>query len=215
MLLVVGCMQPSAMRASESSTETSATSLVASSSDATTSTQGATSTTTGTDVATGSSEASSDSNASSGSTTDACDVEIDTRSLCTSAQLWLDGDEASTLMRPGAACNACHDEIGGAPAFAVAGTVYPTLHEPTDCYGASGDIIVRILGSDDAELDLPVGSSGNFFAAVSAGIVFPIRAEVVFDGRMRGMCGWVPHGDCNLCHTEEGVDGAPGRVRLP
>lgn len=121
-------------------------------------------------------------------------------------------------MRPGAACNECHLAAGGAPVFAVAGTVYPTLHEPDDCYGASGAmerVVVRITGSDGASLDVPVNSSGNFYASTSAGIVFPVFAEVVTPTAVRSMCGWQEDGDCNACHTEEGTNGAPGRIRLP
>lgn len=144
-----------------------------------------------------------------------CDVITEPGSICTSQQIWSKGDQASTLMRPGAACNDCHAKVGGAPVFAVAGTVYPTLHEPTDCYGVAGDTIIRITGSDGVIIDLPVGTSGNFFASNSAEIVFPIRADVLFEGRVRAMCGWQSTGDCNLCHTQEGANGAPGRVRLP
>lgn len=147
-----------------------------------------------------------------------CVVDRDDAPICTSRTLWTDGDEPSTLMRPGVACNECHLASGGAPEFAIAGTVYPTLHEPDDCYGASGamgEVLLRITGSDGAVLDLPVGTSGNFYASISAGIVFPVRAEVVFDGRIRTMCAWQTNGDCNTCHTETGTNGAQGRVRLP
>jgi uncharacterized membrane protein len=37
-------------------------------------------------------------------------------------------------MHPGGACITCHT-IKGGPAFKVAGTVFPTLHEPNDCNG--------------------------------------------------------------------------------
>lgn len=172
------------------------------------------------DGRTGSDSSSSTSGAhESGSTTgSSCVVDPTEPPTCSSRTLWTDGDLASTLMRPGAACNACHLENGGAPLFVVAGTVYPTLHEPDDCYGASGSdgtVVVRITGSDGATLDLPVTTSGNFFASSSAGIVFPVFAEVVTDGGVLAMCGWQADGDCNGCHTQQGANGAPGRVRVP
>ena len=84
-----------------------------------------------------------------------------------------------------------------------------------DCYGATGDVTVRIIGSNNESLDVPINSSGNFFIHTSAGIVFPIRAEVWFEGRVRSMCDWQTSGDCNGCHSEYGAEGAPGRVILP
>lgn len=172
------------------------------------------------DERTGSDGSSSTSGAHDGGSTtgSSCMVDPTEPPTCSSRTLWTDGDSASTLMRPGAACNACHLENGGAPVFVVAGTVYPTLHEPDDCYGAAGSdgaVVVRVTGSDGATIDLPVSTSGNFFASSSSGIVFPIFAEVVTDDGVLAMCGWQADGDCNGCHTQEGANGAPGRVRLP
>lgn len=172
------------------------------------------------DERTGSDSSSSTSGAQEGGSTtgSSCVVDPAEPPTCSSRTMWTDGDSASTLMRPGAACNACHLENGGAPVFVVAGTVYPTLHEPDDCYGAPGSdgaVVVRVNGSDGATIDLPVSTSGNFFASSSAGIVFPIFAEVVTDDGVLAMCGWQRDGDCNGCHTQQGANGAPGRVRLP
>jgi len=208
-VLVAACVEPSSGTGSASAeSSSSATSQGADEAGSSGASSGGS--TAGTD--TGGADTSS---ASSGSSSGDCEVDTDRGSICTSQQMWTDGDQASTLMRPGAPCIDCHADAGGAPLFAVAGTVYPTLHEPTDCYGAAGDVVVRITGSDGATIDLPVGSSGNFFASTSAGIVFPIRADVLFEDRVRAMCGWQSNGDCNLCHTEEGANGAPGRIRLP
>ena len=116
-------------------------------------------------------------------------------------------------MRPGAACLACHATSPGAPAFVVAGTVYPSAHEPDDCYGASGDIRIAITDADARTFELTVGSSGNFFTAEP--VSFPVTAEVRFAGASRAMCAGRSSGDCNGCHTEAGAQGAPGRIQLP
>ena len=52
---------------------------------------------------------------------------------CTSGNDWSSGE--GPTMRPGEACISCHSASGG-PRLAVAGTVYPTAHEPDDCDGA-------------------------------------------------------------------------------
>lgn len=142
-----------------------------------------------------------------------CSTEdVNPGSQCSSGLFWTDGDRPSTRMRPGAPCIACHAATLGAPIFGIAGTVYPTAHEPDDCHGAMG-ATVRIIDANGAILDLSVGTTGNFFA--SPPIAMPIRAEVHYQGAVRAMCEARTSGDCNACHTEAGDSGAPGRVRLP
>src|SRR6185369_17553767 len=55
---------------------------------------------------------------------------------CTSGMTWTRGDHGSSVMNPGRACLACHAANHG-PAFTIAGTVYPTGHEPDLCDGAA------------------------------------------------------------------------------
>ncbi len=59
----------------------------------------------------------------------------DTPETCTSMMSWTRGNGLTT--RPGEACIACHSS-GGGPRFTIAGTLYPTAHEPDDCNGANG-----------------------------------------------------------------------------
>jgi mono/diheme cytochrome c family protein len=61
--------------------------------------------------------------------------------ICTSGKLWTSGNNGS--MRPGEACQACH-QVQGGPGYTVAGTVYPTAHEPKDCNGAPGPMTVVV-----------------------------------------------------------------------
>lgn len=133
--------------------------------------------------------------------------------LCTSGILWTQGNQPSTRMRPGLACIECHVATPGAPVFSIAGTVFPTAHEPDDCLGASG-ATVRIVDANGTRLELSAGTTGNFFASAGA-VIFPIRAEVEYAGVVRAMCEARTTGDCNECHTQFGANGAPGRVRLP
>lgn len=131
---------------------------------------------------------------------------------CTSGVTWSDGIQASTRMKPGNACIACHASTPGSPPFAIAGTVYPTLHEPDDCYGAK-NVQVEITDSAGRVLLLPVNSAGNFFQFASESVVPPFRARVLFDGGARSMNQTQVSGDCNGCHTQFGANGSPGRIR--
>lgn len=132
--------------------------------------------------------------------------------VCTSGKMYAFG--ASSAMEPGNACIACHATSGGAPKFTIAGTVYPTAHEPSRCYatGVAGAIVV-ITDKNGAKTNLTVNSVGNFYSTKT--IAKPYTAEVQFQGRTRGMSAAQTSGDCNTCHTQNGDQSAPGRILLP
>jgi mono/diheme cytochrome c family protein len=134
---------------------------------------------------------------------------------CTSGDTykWGEGDD----MAPGRACNHCHQAEGEGPSMAVAGTVYPTAHEPDNCIstGVAG-AIVEITGADGKVFELTVSpSSGNFRSHKGDAIVKPYKAKVKFQGKERSMGSAVSESDCNFCHTQDGAEGAPGRILLP
>ena len=103
---------------------------------------------------------------------------------------------------------------GEGPLFAIAGTVYPTAHEPNYCMatGAAG-AVVEISDSSGAVHSLTVNTSGNFY--YEGAIAYPYAAKVLFEGRERAMNAVQTSGDCNGCHTQSGSQGAPGRILLP
>ncbi len=168
-----------------------------------------------------SSSSSGSSGSSSGadgdaSTTAADDAGTSTESVCTSGKTWTRGDRGSELMHPGVACIECHAKRADAPRFTIAGTVYPTEHEPDNCNGASGTTAgakVVITGADGKELSLPVNSVGNFYTTTA--VAKPFKAKVVAGGKERAMTASQTVGDCNSCHTETGANNAPGRIALP
>jgi hypothetical protein len=134
--------------------------------------------------------------------------------VCTSGQHWTGGDNGSSLMHPGAACIDCHSRRGG-PALVVGGTVFPTAHEPTDCYGASSAQVI-LVDSRNQTFMLSVGVSGNFYLRARSGsFAPPFHAKVVAGGRERAMSAAQMTGDCNSCHTVTGANQAPGRIMLP
>lgn len=143
--------------------------------------------------------------------------------VCSSDVYWTKGDQESPLMHPGMACLTCHktQEPEIADRLAIAGTVYPTGHEPDDCYGsddADAPIVVEITTADDRVIQLPVGPSGNFLYDLeeqAGAIAFPIKARVLQGDRVRAMASPQTTGDCNACHTQDGTAGAPGRIVAP
>jgi hypothetical protein len=124
--------------------------------------------------------------------------------------MWSSGENA--MMRPGAACLASGCHLTGTRAWAIGGTVYPTLHEPLSCNGKSG-VQVVITPASGAALTLTTNSAGNFYSATK--ITTPYRAKVVVNGVERAMMATQTNGDCNSCHTQNGTMSAPGRIIVP
>ena len=137
----------------------------------------------------------------------------DTPVQCTSGLMTMLRE--GSRMRPGDACVSCHAQSGGeAPRFTIAGTVYKTAHEPTNCNGVdvSGATVV-VTDANNQTLTIAVNSAGNFYS--SATVATPFHAKVVYGGAERAMSAAQTSGDCNSCHTESGANSAPGRIMLP
>jgi mono/diheme cytochrome c family protein len=135
--------------------------------------------------------------------------------VCTSNKFWKGSDDdGNPLMHPGRACNACHQKEGG-PNLRIAGTVFPTAHEPDDCDGAGGPPQLTIIVTDAKNQvhRLTANSAGNFLTTTR--VTLPIRAQVTDGTKVRNMNGSVTSGDCNSCHTVNGLNGAPGRIMAP
>lgn len=139
--------------------------------------------------------------------------------ICTSGQTRTDGTTGKSNMYPGRACIACHATKSGPPKFQIAGTVYPTLHEPDNCHGSSGGtmpIVVEITGADGTVFPLTTNSVGNFtYRSSSTTIKLPYTAIVKQGTKTRAMKGSQMSGDCNGCHTQDGTNYAPGRIMAP
>ena len=139
---------------------------------------------------------------------------LDAAPTCTSSTYWTSGTRKSPDMEPGHACISCHTQQGG-PTFSVAGTVFPTGHEPDDCNGSgAGGAVVTVTDVNGVTATFTASTvSGNFHG--SNRLTFPITAKVTFNGRTRAMGTAVSTGDCNSCHTQSGASSAPGRITLP
>ncbi len=154
----------------------------------------------------------------SGGTTGSTTNEYDTPVTCTSNSNWTGGNEESPLMRPGGACISCHTSSREGPRFQLAGTVYPSAHEPDDCNGVNGGTSgaqVIVIDANGTSLTMNVNSAGNFYSQARTAIALPYTAKVVQNGLERVMATPQEDGDCNGCHTEGGANMAPGRIMLP
>lgn len=127
---------------------------------------------------------------------------------CTSKVTWTSGEDQN--MRPGEACPTCHSS------FNLAGTLYPTGHEPTDCDGVDGltsSVTVVVTDASGTAHILYPNAVGNFFTEMT--FTPPFTAKVVANGKERSMLTPQTSGSCNTCHTQTGANGAPGRITLP
>lgn len=119
---------------------------------------------------------------------------------------------ASPTMEPGKGCITCHSVLGG-PSYQIAGTVYPTAHEPDDCNGVDGAVDVVITDKNGVDTTLTVNAAGNFFQ--TAKVAAPFHVKVRQGTKERAMATALTAGDCNTCHTANGANGAPGRIMAP
>jgi mono/diheme cytochrome c family protein len=136
---------------------------------------------------------------------------------CTSGKSWTGGTNGSGSMQPGVACINCHNSSGGeAPRFTIAGTLYPTAHEPNQCNGVNGSTAGAKVVITDAKqnvITLTPNSAGNFY--YTGAIATPFHAKVADMNGERDMVAGQSSGDCNACHTQNGTMLAPGRIILP
>jgi hypothetical protein len=135
-------------------------------------------------------------------------------SVCTSGVIWT--GRRGPDMQPGRACITCHLANGGDPIVEVGGTVYPTLREPDRCEGVRGGAVVVVTDAKGRTEELAVGPTGNFsLRARNPKLEMPLSVKVIAGGKERRMFGKPSTGDCNSCHTEQGTNGAPGRILFP
>lgn len=142
--------------------------------------------------------------------------------LCTRGK----GDTTFTgdPMLPGEGCivSGCH---ASTHRFTIAGTIYPTAHEKDDCNGGSLNgslpaVTTAKIVITDQNGTLPAitpDSVGNFYSTHA--LSPPYTVQLLYNNKERDMTGYniakQPDGNCNSCHTENGDNGAPGRIMLP
>jgi hypothetical protein len=142
--------------------------------------------------------------------------------MCSSGITWNKGEIEDPHMHPGRICLDCHMNAPNPfikNRFQIAGTVYPTGHEPDDCYGINGvamGIEVEVTDAMNQGFTMPVNEAGNFMQQALPGtVVFPITALVRRGGDELKMTTPQNTADCNSCHTQDGTNNALGRIVAP
>jgi hypothetical protein len=82
---------------------------------------------------------------------------------------------------------------------------------------------IEITAQGGPTVVLTPNEAGNFFVdtegekgpAAPAGFGPPYLVKVIAGGQERAMAEPAPHGDCNLCHTQNGAEDALGRIIPP
>jgi hypothetical protein len=137
---------------------------------------------------------------------------------------------ASENMDPGWACQACHkgqnfqnqNPMGysaSSRAYYFMGTVFPDFHENDLCIDVNaGGVTVQIYDASGAmQYEMTPNNVGNFYiASKQANLTLPYTASITGPtGKKRWMLTPQVIGDCNTCHTVQGLNGAPGRIVIP
>jgi hypothetical protein len=139
-------------------------------------------------------------------------------SVCVSGKIWTYEDKDSPLMNPGRSCIGCHvenNDAAQAPFYTAAGTVMQDLHDGDDCAGAP-ELTVILTDADGTEWPMPGNSVGSFWLAPDSPVAMPYTARIVdLAGNERVKQDPVSDGDCASCHTQDGANGAPGRLLPP
>lgn len=136
---------------------------------------------------------------------------------CASNLTWAYGNSLGIRMNPGEACATCHQARRRGPLAGFMGTIYPSAHEKTLCVVSTvpAGLSVEILDDTGAvRQSFSIGSfsDGSFYGG-SVGTPSPYTARVVVNGVIKSqMVTPQTNGDCNVCHTAQGAQGAPGRI---
>ncbi|NOY93070.1 MAG: hypothetical protein GXP55_17945 [Deltaproteobacteria bacterium] len=126
---------------------------------------------------------------------------------------WTRGNRESPFMHPGGDCIDCHEAMREGPRYASAGSVNNYWDERLDCAGTAG-ITVELTGADGTVVTATTNGAGNFWFRST--VMTPYTARLIGpDGSVRQMFTPQTDLDCMHCHTEMGVNGAPGRIVAP
>ena len=139
--------------------------------------------------------------------------------VCSSNSFWTKGDQESESMNPGLACRACHAMKAPFKAYQYSGTVYSSLHEKDKCNAVPppAGTKIEILDKNGAvAATLTPNAVGNFHSPLIVNLVqLPYTARVRANGKTLTMTTPQTDTDCNSCHTEQGKNGAAGRIVWP
>jgi hypothetical protein len=136
---------------------------------------------------------------------------------CTSGVRWMGGND-SAVHNPGRPCmgSGCHSATSKTP-MTIAGTVYPFMgdHDDDNCNGINASMMGAAIGilddnGNDMGQRIQVNNAGNFYAKRDLPPSFKVR--LYSQGRDIAQMSPITDGNCNSCHTKDGVAGAKGRI---
>jgi hypothetical protein len=136
--------------------------------------------------------------------------------MCLSGTEWVGGNEESPTMHPGRDCLGCHQDFGEAQEVVLGGTVFDAegTNEPDDCFGLPG-VTLELTDADGTVHEATSNAAGNFVLYAPTQIATPYTVKLTYEGRERVMAAPQTSLSCNSCHTEDGLNGAPGRILAP
>ena len=135
--------------------------------------------------------------------------------VCVSGSEWTKGNTASSRMKPGSDCSACHKKLGG-PIYGIQGTVYTAYNEWDDCFGVP-KATIEVTGANGNTVSMTSNSGGNFYASRTKAkqLAMPFTARVIYNGQVMEKKKAQTDLNCASCHTEWGDNGAQGRIVIP
>jgi hypothetical protein len=137
---------------------------------------------------------------------------------CQSGVRW-NGNNPDAVHFPGRPCmgSGCHSATSRTP-MTIGGTVYPIKgqHDEDNCYGLNPAMTPAAIVPMDSPMGmeligrLAINGSGNFYSNKALPQSFHVK--VISMGREALQNSPVTDGNCNSCHTRDGVAGAKGRI---
>ena len=137
---------------------------------------------------------------------------------CSSNAFWTAGDDGDEKMNPGLACRGCHTQKAPFKAYYFSGTAYSTPHEKDRCNAVAppAGTKIEILDKNGAvATTLTPNAVGNFHSIIFNLVQLPYTARITANGKTLTMTTPQTETDCNSCHTEQGKNGASGRIVWP
>ena len=152
-----------------------------------------------------------------GGSKDAGARDASTETTCASNSFYNQATEPpGELMNPGLACPTCHEanQLFYVD-FTYAGTVMAGPHEADRCKSPPPPgATVEILQLDGGLFWSWLANSSGSFRTLDAG-PSPFIARLSTDAGTKRSMGQHLLGNCNRCHTEQGANGASGRLTWP
>jgi hypothetical protein len=146
--------------------------------------------------------------------------EVGVMGPCQSGVRWNNSMPPTDRMNPGLPCmgSGCHTQTSKT-VLTVAGTIYNfnAQHDENNCYGLDSTMVgaaVALLDENGMEIStrLQMNPAGNFWT--NKPVPPSYKVKVISNGREAPMIAAVNDGNCNSCHSPDGIAMAKGRITV-